>query len=91
MKKREISRNGNSLSLVVIRGTTRCTTRCHSLSLVVITANFTKSDSAITHKTLQISQEIPPFRSSHQRTSMKKLFLKMWQYPQENTYVGASF
>ena len=46
LKKRKISRNGHSLSLVVIRCTTRChslsfvvtrcTTRCHSLSLVVI-------------------------------------------------------
>ena len=45
LKKRKISRNGHSLSLVVIRCTTRChslsfvvtrcTTRCHSLSLVV--------------------------------------------------------
>ena len=31
LKKRKISRNGHSLSLVVIR----CTTRCHSLSFVV--------------------------------------------------------
>ena len=46
VKKRKINRNGYSLSLVVIRCTTRChslsfvvtrcTTRCHSLSLVVI-------------------------------------------------------
>ena len=45
LKKRKISRNGHSLSLVVIRCTTRChslsfvvtrcTTRCHSLSFVV--------------------------------------------------------
>ena len=28
------------------------------------------------------------FRSSHRRYCMKKLFLKIWQYSQENTCVG---
>ena len=58
LKKRKISRNGHSLSLVVIRCTTRChslslvvplvVTRCHSLSLVVpliVTRCTTRCDS----------------------------------------------
>ena len=36
LKKRKISRNGHSLSFVLPLVVTRCTTRCHSLSLVVI-------------------------------------------------------
>ena len=35
-----------------------------------------------TSKSFQISQTIPPFRSSHQKSFMKKLFLKIWQYSQ---------
>ena len=31
------------------------------------------------------------FRRSHQRCSIKKMFLKVLQYSQENTCVGVSF
>ena len=31
------------------------------------------------------------FRSSHQRCSAKKLFLRVFQYTQVNTYAGVSF
>ena len=31
------------------------------------------------------------FRSSHERCYVKKMFLKIWQYSQENTCVGVFF
>ena len=42
-------------------------------------------------KTLLQSLTAILFRSRHQRCSIKKLFLKVLQYSQENTCVGVSF
>ena len=42
-------------------------------------------------KMVSFWNSVKKFRRSHQRWSIKKLFLKIWQYSQENTYTGVSF
>ena len=52
--------------------------------------NKLDENSKVSQNFREISQK-QPFRTSHRRCSIKKVFLKILQISQENTFVGVSF
>ena len=97
----------HSLSLVNIRCTTLCYSLSFIVPFVVtrctIRLSFHKRSSELLHRSSNLCSLIHPIlcftehllyqtgKSSHWRCSIKKLFVKISQYSQENTYDDVSF